>query len=218
MAQARSDMRSRKATVMGVGLATALLASSLGLAFYLLGPTGGNSANACEAATAPEALEPLATGEVAAFLVHDAAMRPPEIAFTDAEGQPRTLDDWRGRAILLNVWATWCAPCRHEMPMLDELQEEFGGADFEVVAVSIDQGETDKPLAFLDEVAADDLAFYHDPTTDVFAGLRAAGRGIGLPVTLLIDAGGCEVGYLAGPADWASEDAKALVRAVIAPS
>ncbi len=211
-------MAVKRRMVAGVGAAALLFAASLGLAFYLIGPTGDNAANACPLASASDTITPLATGEVAAFLVHETPVRPPEIAFTDGDGQPRTLADWAGRAVLLNVWATWCAPCRHEMPALDALEQTFGGEDFEVVAVSIDTGDDAKPRAFLDEVRAANLAFYHDPTTDVFDGLRAAGRGIGLPVTLLIDAAGCEVGYLAGPADWASDDAKALVRAVVAPA
>ncbi len=210
-------MAVKRGMVAGVGAAALLFAASLGLAFYLIGPTGDNAANACPLSRTSDAIAPLATGEVAAFLVHKTPVRPPAITFTDGDGQPRTLADWAGRAVLLNVWATWCAPCRHEMPALDALEETFGGEDFEVVAVSIDTGDDAKPRAFLDEVEAGNLAFYHDPTTDVFDGLRAAGRGIGLPVTLLIDAEGCEVGYLAGPADWASEDAKALVRAVMAP-
>ena len=211
-------MTQRKGRLAGIGLGCALLAGALGLALYLIGPSGGNSANACPSSSRSEALKPLATGEVAAFLVHDAPVPPPQLAFTDARGEAVTLADWAGRGVLLNVWATWCAPCRHEMPALDKLQAELGSEDFEVVAVSIDAGDDAKPRAFLDEVGAENLAFYHDPTTDVFSGLRAAGRGIGLPVTLLIDEVGCELGYLAGPADWASGDALALVRAALDPA
>ncbi|MEM7567950.1 MAG: TlpA disulfide reductase family protein [Pseudomonadota bacterium] len=208
-------MAGKRGMIAGVGLGMGLLAAALGFAFYLIGPTGDNAARACPLSQSAETLDPLATGEVAAFIVHETPVAPPEIAFTDGAGEPKTLADWAGQTVLLNVWATWCAPCRYEMPALDALQAELGGEAFEVVAVSIDAGGDEKPRDFLDEVAAENLAFYHDPTTDVFSGLRAAGRGIGLPVTLLIDAHGCEVGYLAGPAEWSSDDALALVRAVL---
>lgn len=205
----------RRRLVWGVGAGAVLFAGALGLALYVIGPTGGNSAQACETPRGADEIAPFATGEVAAFITHEEAETPPAIAFVDETGAPKTLADWAGRVVLLNVWATWCAPCRAEMPMLDDLEAEYGGESFEVVAVSIDAGDAQKPKDFLAEVGADDLAFYHDPTTDTFSGLRAAGRGIGLPVTLLIDGHGCELGYLAGPADWASGDAIALVEAAL---
>ena len=208
----------RKRLAAGFGVAAALFAGALGLALYLIGPTGSNSANACPLASSTQSLAPLATGEVAAFIVHDEPVAPPALSFVDAEGEARSLADWQGRAVLLNVWATWCAPCREEMPALDALQAAMGDDDFEVVAVSIDAGDASKPRAFLEEVEAENLAFYHDASTDTFAGLRAAGRGIGLPVTLLIGADGCERGYLPGPADWASEDARRLIGALVEPS
>jgi hypothetical protein len=101
------------------------------------------------------------------------------------------------------------------MPALDALQKELGGEDFQVVAVSIDTQDPDKPREFLKELKIANLGFYADPSANIFQDLKLAGRAVGLPTTLLIDKGGCEIGYLPGPAHWASEDAKALIRAAL---
>lgn len=200
--------------VKWLGVAGVALAVVAGVSLYVIGPGGDNRALACESPSDPESLRPFVTGEVAGVLLHDRPVAPPALRFQDENGVPVALDAWLGRAMVLNVWATWCPPCRHEMPALDALQAGEGDAGFEVVAVSIDAGDPLKPLAFLDEIDATNLAFYHDPSTGLFESLKASGRTIGLPVTLLIDSQGCEVGYMAGPADWASDDALALVRAL----
>lgn len=122
---------------------------------------------------------------------------------------------FEGRAVLLNLWATWCAPCRKEMPALDRLQAEMGGKDFEVVAVNIDQRNLDRPKSWLAENGITRLAYYADPETRVFQDLKRVGQAIGMPTTLLIDARGCQLGVLHGPAEWASDDAKALVKAAL---
>ncbi len=116
--------------------------------------------------------------------------------------------------MLFNLWATWCVPCRKEMPALDALQAKLGGPAFEVVAVNIDTRDPDKPHAWLKEVGIDRLAYYADPSAKVFQDLKVAGKAFGMPTTLLVDAAGCEIGTLAGPAEWASEDA---IKLVIAP-
>ena len=138
-------------------------------------------------------------------------MALPGIAFNDANGKPRTLDDWAGKVVLLNIWATWCSPCRKEMPHLDALQRALGGEKFEVVAVSIDRGTPEKSRKFLAEVKATALKLYHDPNAQLGFTLKA----IGMPATLLIDKQGREVGRLVGPAEWNAEEAKRLVRAEI---
>jgi thiol-disulfide isomerase/thioredoxin len=120
--------------------------------------------------------------------------------------------------LLVNLWATWCAPCRHEMPALDELQREMGGEDFEVVAVNVETGDDAKPKAFLDEIGVDSLAFYRDNTVGLFNELKRRNLALGLPVTLLIDEEGCLLAHMNGPAEWASEDAKALIRAAMRPA
>jgi thiol-disulfide isomerase/thioredoxin len=158
---------------------------------------------------------PLARGEVAAFVSAQAPLRVPELTFQDGDGTTRHLSDWRGRTILLNLWATWCVPCRKEMPALDALQGRLGGARFEVVAVNIDTRDPDKPRLWLRDNAIERLAYYADPSAKVFQDLKVVGRAAGMPTTLLIDAVGCEVGAVAGPAEWASPDAVALVSAVL---
>jgi len=163
--------------------------------------------------TVTDRLKPLAKGEVAGVLVPDRPRKLPALSFKDGEGKDLTLADFAGRTVLLNVWATWCAPCREEMPALDALQRELGGADFGVVAVSVDTQAPEKAGDFLTELKIANLGFYADATAKLFQDLKIAGRGVGLPTTILIDKQGCEIGYLPGPANWASEDAKALIRA-----
>ena len=130
-------------------------------------------------------------------------------------GAPKSLADWHGRTVLLNLWATWCVPCRKEMPALDALQDKLGGPDFEVVAVNIDTRDPDKPKTWLHDAGIGHLAYYADPNAKVFQDLKAVGKAIGMPTTLLVDPNGCEIASLAGPAEWASEDAVKLVSAAL---
>jgi thiol-disulfide isomerase/thioredoxin len=160
-------------------------------------------------------LEPLAHGEVAAVKVADEARKLPELAFRDAAGEPKSLADWRGRTVLLNLWATWCVPCRKEMPALDALQQKLGGPDFEVVTVNIDTRNLEKPKDWLREVGIDHLAYYSDANAKVFQDLKAVGKAIGMPTTLLVDRNGCELASIAGPAEWASDDGVKLVSAAL---
>jgi thiol-disulfide isomerase/thioredoxin len=161
-------------------------------------------------------IAPLARGEVAAVTVASEPFRVPSLTFTDAQGRPRSLEDWRGRTILLNLWATWCVPCRKEMPALDALAGKLAGPGFDVVAVNIDTRDPEKPKAWLNEVGITRLSYYADPSAKVFQDLKVAGRAFGMPTTLLIDPQGCEIGTIAGPAEWASEDAVKLVAATLA--
>jgi len=125
------------------------------------------------------------------------------------------LDHWRGRTVLLNLWATWCVPCRKEMPTLDALQGRLGGPDFQVVTVNIDTRDPDKPKAFLKQIGVSKLAYYADPSAQVFQDLKEIGRAFGMPTTLLVDPHGCEIGSIAGPAQWASDDAVKLIEAAL---
>ncbi len=161
-------------------------------------------------------IAPLVHGEVAALAVAQRPFRVPDVAFKDAAGRDRTLAEWRGRTVLLNLWATWCVPCRREMPALDALQADLGGPQFDVVAVNIDTRDPQKPLAFLKDVGISHLAYYSDQGATVYEDLRTAGKAFGMPTTLLIDRSGCEIGTMAGPAEWASADGVKLVSAVIA--
>jgi thiol-disulfide isomerase/thioredoxin len=126
------------------------------------------------------------------------------------------LERWRGRTVLLNLWATWCVPCRREMPALDTLEQRLGGPAFEVVAINIDTRDSSKPKEWLKEVSVQKLAYFADPTARTFQDLKAIGRAFGMPTTLLIDSQGCEIASIAGPAEWASEDAIKLIQAALA--
>jgi thiol-disulfide isomerase/thioredoxin len=214
--QSLHDPRRRRVIFLTV---VALVAATIVGAVYGL---GGFARNQPEAACRPaldvaRRIAPLARGEVAAVVVADAPRRLPPLAFADASGKPKTLADWQGRTVLLNLWATWCVPCRKEMPALDALQRELGGTGFEVVAVNIDTRDPEKPKAWLAETRVADLAYYADPTAKVFQDLKAIGKAFGMPTTLLVDPSGCEVASLAGPAEWASGDALKLVRAALTP-
>jgi len=133
------------------------------------------------------------------FIVHEAPKPIAAIRFEDADGQSRSLTDFRGKVVLLNIWATWCVPCRKEMPTLDRLQAKLGGAGFEVVALSIDR-RMDAVRKFFAEVGIQKLAIYLDSSAKATRELGA----VGLPTTLLLDREGREVGRLIGPAEWDS--------------
>ena len=186
------------------------------LALYGSGGAGNSAAGACrEAKVTAERLAPLAKGEVAAVTVPREPKPLPELAFSGPDGQPRRLADYKGRTVLLNLWATWCVPCRQEMPALDGLQAALGGPDFEVVAINIDTRNLDRPKAWLNEAGVERLAYYADPEAKIFQDLRRVGKAVGMPTTLLVDPQGCELAHLSGPAEWASEDALRLVRAAL---
>ncbi len=181
----------------------------------LMRNAGGDPA--CRPAVAlASRIAPLAKGEVAAVTMATKPLRLPDLAFADAAGEPKKLSDWRGRTVLVNLWATWCVPCRKEMPALDGLQAKLGSQDFEVVAVNIDTRDLDKPSAFYKEAGLNRLAFFSDSKAKVFQDLKAIGRALGMPTTVLVDGEGCEIASLAGPAEWASEDAVRLISAALA--
>lgn len=134
--------------------------------------------------------------------------------FTDAAGASRSLADFRGKVVLLNLWATWCAPCVEEMPTLGALQEAYRGRDFEVVAVSIDRSDIRaKAQADLARLSGDRLAFYQDPSAALAYKVKVT---VGVPVSVLYDRSGREIARYAGAADWNSAEARALVDAALA--
>jgi thiol-disulfide isomerase/thioredoxin len=139
----------------------------------------------------------------------------PEVAFLDGEGNEVRLADFQGKVVVLNLWATWCAPCRHEMPSLDRLQAQLGGDNLEVVALSMDRGESlDKIKQFFAEVGVEHLAIYRDPKMAASRALRAPG----LPTTIVFDKQGNDVGRLLGIAEWDGPEAIALLEAYMAGS
>ena len=175
----------------------------------------GAAPDCADAAAAVARVAPLAKGEVAAMMVANNPPPRPDLTFEGPGGAVKHLADYRGRTVLFNLWATWCIPCREEMPALDKLERELGGEAFEVVAVSIDTTRLERRQAFLDGIGVKSLAFYADPKADVFQVLRAAGKVEGLPTSWLIGKDGCEIGVIAAKADWSSPDAVALVKAAM---
>jgi len=203
-------------------LAAVLLLCVVGGAafWYTLGRDGlSRTAGECRAAASiGERLQPLAKGELAAMTVDRTPQPPPVISFAGPEGQALSLSDFKGRTILVNLWATWCVPCRQEMPALDKLQSELGGADFEVVAINVDTRNPEKPKAWLQENGIKNLAYYADPAGKLLQVLQKSGHVVGLPTTFVVDASGCEIAILKGPAEWASPDALAFIRTALGRS
>ena len=222
MANARLNLPT-KWLIAAAAVAGIVAGGAFGL--YVIGDPSGNNAQQAAATGADDAAcaakQDLATvagaaarGEVAAMLGANPPQSLKALAFNAPDGAPMTMADLSGKTVLLNLWATWCAPCRHEMPALNQLQVEEGGEDFEVVAINVDTGTDDKPRRFLEETEVDALGFYRDATMGVFNELKRRGLALGLPVTVLIDGDGCMLAHMNGPAEWASPDAKALIAAV----
>ncbi len=161
------------------------------------------------AAPAPTANK-LSTGAMTTFVFKEPPAPLPEVQFVNAEGKPVALKDWRGKVVLLNLWATWCAPCRGEMPALDRLESALGSDKFEVVALAVDKSGLEGARKFLDETKAGKLKLYADPT----ARLGNEFKVIGMPTSILIDTQGREVGRLIGPAEWDSPEAKRLIQSL----
>jgi thiol-disulfide isomerase/thioredoxin len=201
---------------LATALWLAVLSALVGFgAVYLIGRTPDNAGDATQAGpptggTLPTAQAPAATGsgsEMAAFVRKTSPQPLPAFTFQDADGKPLTIADFKGKVVLLNLWATWCAPCRLEMPALDRLQAAIGSDKFEVVALSLDKDGVDKARKFFADTKIANLKFYIDPTGTEGFNLKP----VGLPTTFLVDAEGREIGRLAGPAEWDSEAAKALI-------
>ncbi|MBO0347103.1 thiol:disulfide interchange protein TlpA [Roseibium limicola] len=196
----------------GAGLA------AVTVAVYGIWGGNGNSGTAetCQIAQSmAESVQPHVGGEVAAFIPATSPLDLSTLAFKQADGSDATMADFSGKTVLLNLWATWCAPCRKEMPALDTLQSEMGGEDFEVVAVNVDRGGTEKPEAFLSEINVENLSLRHDGSNKIITDLRKLAKAPGLPTTILIGPDGCEAGTMFGPAEWASKEAKALITSAL---
>jgi thiol-disulfide isomerase/thioredoxin len=147
------------------------------------------------------------------FVMHDTP-KPAVAAFEDAQAHSRSLADFKGKVVVLNIWATWCVPCRREMPALDRLQAKLHGPDFEVIPVSIDRGGIEVVRKFYGEIGVQNVGIYTDRSGQVLRTLAA----VGLPTTVLIDHTGREIGRIVGPAEWHSpEIVEFLTRIASAP-
>ncbi|MEW9834181.1 thiol:disulfide interchange protein TlpA [Mesorhizobium marinum] len=227
MAEEKRSLFPALRLVLIAGIAGALAGA---VAVYVTSRPAGNNGAVAPAASVSEAdvaacaakadraasIAASARGDVAAMLAADPPQSLKALAFNDPEGKPMTLADRAGKTVLLNLWATWCFPCREEMPALDALQRDAGGDAFEVIAVNVDTGDDAKPKKFLADTGIDTLGYYRDNTLSLFNDLKKRGLALGLPVTLLIDAEGCLLAHMNGPAHWSGDDAKALVGAATA--
>ncbi len=217
------DQRKARSATRRIPLvvATVAIGGLVGFAaLYGLGIGRGPAGDpACRAAVATaKRIAPLAHGEVAALTMATAPLRLPDLAFEDASGKPAKLSDFRGKTLLVNLWATWCVPCRKEMPALDRLQAKLGSDNFQVVAINIDTRDPEKPKNFLKEANLTRLAYYNDEKAKVFQELKSIGRALGMPTSVLVDPQGCEIATIAGPAEWSSDDALKLIRAAVSPT
>lgn len=145
------------------------------------------------------------------FSMHGTPHILPDVAFEDGSGRRVRLSDFRGKVVVLNVWASWCGPCREEMPTLDRLQAKLGGSNFQVIALSADATGVNAVHRFFDRVAIRHLSTYIDPTSEALSQLNV----VALPTTLLLNRGGAEIGRLIGPAQWDSPEMLNFLRRVI---
>ena len=176
----------------------------------------GNAASARECPVQSEAAEAIAdaaVGELAALQGTGGGRGYATLGFTDAAGQARTIADFKGQALLVNFWASWCVPCREEMPALDTLAAQYNGDDFLVLPINLDVGADglEKARAFLSEGQFRNLPLYADTSFTAFDRLKREAVAIGLPATLVLDRNGCELAVLQGPAHWDTPDGAAVV-------
>lgn len=160
----------------------------------------------------PEGLAKYARGSLGKLLV---AREPRAVAddasFSNVKGERHTLADWKGKVVLVNVWATWCGPCKLEMPSLDRLQGKMGGPNFTVLAVSVNRDGVGKPQAFFQENKITNLEVLNDETSQFTSKMKAGG----LPATVLLDREGREIARILGPAEWDLEEALSMIREAV---
>jgi thiol-disulfide isomerase/thioredoxin len=191
-----------------VAIAAAILAGNAGL-------FGTAQAGPCTPQlAAAKSVDAAATGELAALNGTGTGRGYADLPFTDASGKPLTIADFSGKYLLVNFWASWCIPCRAEMPALDKLAGAEDGADFMVLPINTGEAQPDKGKQFFESGSFKTLPFYTDPNFAVLDRLKTSGVSLGLPTTLLLDKKGCEIGVLQGPAAWDSPDGKRVIDAL----
>lgn len=191
---------------------TALTAIAIIVGIFAFAPLNDATGGLTEATRAE--LVALQTGDMKKLVIHPAPKALASAPYTHADGGNTTLSEHKGKVILLNFWATWCAPCRKEMPMLAALQDSFGGADFEVITLATGRNDPAAMARFFDEIGVKNLPLHTDANSAV---AREMGV-LGLPATMLISHDGVEVARLLGDADWASDSAKNIIKALISAS
>jgi Thiol-disulfide isomerase and thioredoxins len=205
----------RKSWQLPVVIGVAGLGVAIAAWFYL-----GNAAeaSACPVQAMPaQVIDAAARGELAALNGTGQGRGYADMGFKDASGTDMTIADFKGKALLVNFWASWCVPCREEMPALDAIATEYNSDRFMVLPINLDigAGGQEKAQDFLDEGRFANLPLYADNSFAAFERLKREAVAVGLPATLLLDPEGCELAVLQGPAEWHSNDGKAVVEALI---
>lgn len=196
----------------------ALVVAALAIAItFWVSNAGGLKAAECQPQPAAAKLvDSAATGELAGLNGTGTGRGYSAMTFTDAAGKPATLKDFAGKTLLVNFWASWCIPCRAEMPALDKLAAAENDANFMVLPINLDLGSGGQAKAqkFLADGGFAHLPLYADASFAAFKQLQVAAVATGLPSSLLIDRKGCEIGVLQGPAAWDSADGTAVIKAL----
>ncbi|HVW92633.1 MAG TPA: TlpA disulfide reductase family protein [Devosia sp.] len=186
--------------------------------YYLSNPAPSGPPGCAPSAASVAAIDKAAFGSLAAVTVTPESHNYAGLTFEDETGKPAKLSDFAGKTLLVNFWASWCVPCRAEMPALANVAKKFDGPDFMVVPINLDIGEEGigKAKKFLADNNITGLPLYADPSLKALDTLKDSGAGLGLPTTLLLDRKACEVAVLQGPAEWDGNDGENVVKALAA--
>ena len=183
--------------------------------FVVSGGFQGVGAAAAKETAGPAAVPadyfaPTLVGQMRGFTFYEERLDPPLLGFVGADGETRELGEFKGKIVLVNFWALWCAPCLREMPSLDRLaafaKDELGG-EVVVVTINLDRGSADRPLAFLKKEGLSNVVFLHEPSFSAPQAFRLRG----MPTTLMFDREGREIGVFTGEAEWDSAEARLLL-------
>lgn len=217
--QNNSKAKTKPTTRLLIGLGICIVAAGI----YVMNGGSGNQTIETSEVVASESvkkraitIEASALGDVAGMLAVDEPLQVPTHQFIAPDGSSKSIADFKGKILLVNLWATWCAPCREEMPAISELQAQKSGADFDVLTINIDRGGREKPEGFLNEIGVDNLPLYQDASMGIFNNLKKQGIAFGLPVTMLLDEDGFILASMNGPAHWSGTDALNYIDAAIA--
>lgn len=198
----------------------AVVVVAIAASLYLYNAGSSTAAGCGPLPAAAKAVDAAAAGPLAAVQGTGKGRSYADLPFQDASGKPLTLADFEGKTLLVNFWASWCIPCRAEMPALDTLAQKLDGPDFMVLPINLDVGSSgiDKAKAFLASDNIKTLPLYADPTLAALDRLKDSAVSLGLPTSLLLDRKACEVAVLQGPAAWDSTQGKGVIEALIAAS